>query len=211
MSACAPSTGSRRRRRRPMSRPTPGSAGRVSDHLELFVAGSNLLHRTHAREQRRQPRAARRALASMPARGFGFEATRGRLALAACAVPGAGRRRRAPSRARRRSRPPSCPASRATSSGRAAAVPEPAAPFHLCVIGRDPFGRMLDQAAAGELIDGHGVAGPPRRLGRAERRLPPRLRPGRDRRAETGAAAARLARNARPHRHRRARRRRSAA
>jgi len=40
----------------------------------------------------------------------------------------------------------------------AAAVPEPVAPFHLCVIGRDPFGRMLDQAAAGEVIDGRRVA-----------------------------------------------------
>ena len=26
------------------------------------------------------------------------------------------------------------------------------------MIGRDPFGRLLDQAAASELIDGHGVA-----------------------------------------------------
>lgn len=32
------------------------------------------------------------------------------------------------------------------------------APFLLCVIGRDPFGPMLDAAAAAELIDGHGVA-----------------------------------------------------
>jgi hypothetical protein len=32
------------------------------------------------------------------------------------------------------------------------------APFHLCVIGRDPFGFMLDRAAATEQIDGHGVA-----------------------------------------------------
>jgi len=31
------------------------------------------------------------------------------------------------------------------------------APFQLCVIGRDPFGRMLDTAAAAEQIDGHGV------------------------------------------------------
>jgi hypothetical protein len=31
------------------------------------------------------------------------------------------------------------------------------APFQLCVIGRDPFGRMLDSAAATEQIDGHGV------------------------------------------------------
>lgn len=39
-----------------------------------------------------------------------------------------------------------------------AARPEPRAPFQLCVIGRDPFGRLLDQSAAGESIDGHGVA-----------------------------------------------------
>lgn len=32
------------------------------------------------------------------------------------------------------------------------------APFQLCVIGRDPFGPMLDRAAAVEQIDGHGVA-----------------------------------------------------
>jgi hypothetical protein len=31
------------------------------------------------------------------------------------------------------------------------------APFQLCVIGRDPFGPMLDSAAAAEQIDGHGV------------------------------------------------------
>jgi len=30
-------------------------------------------------------------------------------------------------------------------------------PFQLCVIGRDPFGRLLDAAAAAEQIDGHGV------------------------------------------------------
>jgi hypothetical protein len=39
-----------------------------------------------------------------------------------------------------------------------AARPEARAPFQLCVIGRDPFGRLLDQSAAGESIDGHGVA-----------------------------------------------------
>jgi len=33
----------------------------------------------------------------------------------------------------------------------------PGAPFHLCVIGRDPFGRLLDNAAAAEQIEGHGV------------------------------------------------------
>ena len=33
----------------------------------------------------------------------------------------------------------------------------PGAPFQLCVIGRDPFGPLLDRAAATEQIDGHGV------------------------------------------------------
>lgn len=31
-------------------------------------------------------------------------------------------------------------------------------PFQLCVIGEDPYGRLLDTAAAAEQIDGHGVA-----------------------------------------------------
>jgi YfiR/HmsC-like len=47
-----------------------------------------------------------------------------------------------------------------------AAQPEPRAPFQLCVIGRDPFRRMLDTSAAGESIDGHGVA--VRRMATAE-------------------------------------------
>ena len=37
------------------------------------------------------------------------------------------------------------------------AMPPPGAPFQLCLIGRDPFGRLLDQTAASEQIDGHGV------------------------------------------------------
>lgn len=37
------------------------------------------------------------------------------------------------------------------------ALPAASAPFQLCVLGRDPFGPMLDRAAAGELIDGRGV------------------------------------------------------
>lgn len=37
-------------------------------------------------------------------------------------------------------------------------VPAAGAPFQLCIVGRDPFGRLLEQAAAGELIDGHAVA-----------------------------------------------------
>jgi len=34
----------------------------------------------------------------------------------------------------------------------------PGGAYQLCVIGRDPFGRALEAAAAGEQIDGHGVA-----------------------------------------------------
>lgn len=33
----------------------------------------------------------------------------------------------------------------------------PGAPFQLCVIGHDPFGRLVDTAAASEQVDGHGV------------------------------------------------------
>lgn len=40
----------------------------------------------------------------------------------------------------------------------AANMPDGRAPFQLCVIGQDPFGRMLDQAAASEIIDGRAVA-----------------------------------------------------
>ena len=39
----------------------------------------------------------------------------------------------------------------------AARRPGPGAPFQLCVIGRDPYGRVLDAAAGAEQIDGHGV------------------------------------------------------
>ena len=39
-----------------------------------------------------------------------------------------------------------------------AARPAPRLPFQLCVIGRDPFGPVLDAAASGVAIDGHGVA-----------------------------------------------------
>ena len=49
----------------------------------------------------------------------------------------------------------------------AAAAPGARAPFQLCVIGRDPFGRLLDSAASRELIDGHPVA--VRRLGSVDR------------------------------------------
>lgn len=47
-----------------------------------------------------------------------------------------------------------------------AARPAGREPFQLCVIGRDPFGRLLDQSAASELIEGRGVA--VRRLASAE-------------------------------------------
>jgi hypothetical protein len=40
----------------------------------------------------------------------------------------------------------------------AAALPGAGAPFQLCVVGRDPFGRLLDSAASRELIDGRPVA-----------------------------------------------------
>jgi len=40
----------------------------------------------------------------------------------------------------------------------AAIRPAPREPFQLCVIGRDPFGPLLDRAAAGEQIEGRGVA-----------------------------------------------------
>lgn len=38
-----------------------------------------------------------------------------------------------------------------------ASVPAATQPFQICVLDRDPFGRLLDQAAARELIDGHSV------------------------------------------------------
>jgi hypothetical protein len=38
------------------------------------------------------------------------------------------------------------------------AEPHGDSPFVLCVIGPDPFGRLLDSAAAHETIDGHAVA-----------------------------------------------------
>lgn len=40
----------------------------------------------------------------------------------------------------------------------AGAMPGARDPFQLCIIGRDPFGRLLDQAAAVEQIEGRGVA-----------------------------------------------------
>lgn len=40
----------------------------------------------------------------------------------------------------------------------AAAQPAAGAPYYLCVIGRDPFGAVIDRAAGSETIDGHPVA-----------------------------------------------------
>ena len=37
------------------------------------------------------------------------------------------------------------------------AAPGPDQPFRLCVVGRDPFGRLLDQAAAAETVDGRAI------------------------------------------------------
>jgi hypothetical protein len=39
----------------------------------------------------------------------------------------------------------------------AAAQPGPRQPYVLCVVGRDPFGRSLDRAAARQQIDGRGI------------------------------------------------------
>lgn len=40
----------------------------------------------------------------------------------------------------------------------AAARPPGREPYQLCVVGRDPFGPLLDRSAAGETIDGRGIA-----------------------------------------------------
>ena len=39
-----------------------------------------------------------------------------------------------------------------------ASQPGAGQPYYLCVIGRDPFGALIDRAAASEVIDGHPVA-----------------------------------------------------
>jgi hypothetical protein len=36
--------------------------------------------------------------------------------------------------------------------------PDPTQPYYLCIIGHDPFGPLIDRAAAAELIDGHPIA-----------------------------------------------------
>lgn len=38
-----------------------------------------------------------------------------------------------------------------------ASMPAPGQPFTLCIIGSDPFGPRIDQAAARQRVDGHGV------------------------------------------------------
>jgi hypothetical protein len=40
----------------------------------------------------------------------------------------------------------------------AAAQPGASHPYYLCIIGRDPFGTLIDASAANEVIDGHPVA-----------------------------------------------------
>lgn len=37
----------------------------------------------------------------------------------------------------------------------AAARPRPGAALHICLIGGDPFGRLIDEAARGQQVDGH--------------------------------------------------------
>jgi hypothetical protein len=37
------------------------------------------------------------------------------------------------------------------------AFPDPASPFSICLFGRDPFGRALDDVAGGETVDGHNL------------------------------------------------------
>lgn len=45
----------------------------------------------------------------------------------------------------------------------AAARPRPGAPLHICILGGDPFGRLIDDAARGQQVDGHPLQ--VRRLG----------------------------------------------
>lgn len=37
----------------------------------------------------------------------------------------------------------------------AAARPRPGAPLQICILGDDPFGRLIDEAARGQQVDGH--------------------------------------------------------
>ncbi|HEX8449747.1 MAG TPA: YfiR family protein [Allosphingosinicella sp.] len=45
----------------------------------------------------------------------------------------------------------------------AAARPRPGAALHICILGGDPFGRLIDEAARGQQVDGHPLQ--VRRLG----------------------------------------------
>ncbi|HEX8467114.1 MAG TPA: YfiR family protein [Allosphingosinicella sp.] len=45
----------------------------------------------------------------------------------------------------------------------AAARPRPGAPLHICILGGDPFGRLIDEAVRGQQVDGHPLQ--VRRLG----------------------------------------------
>jgi hypothetical protein len=45
----------------------------------------------------------------------------------------------------------------------AAARPRPGAPLQICILGGDPFGRLIDEAARGQQVDGHPLL--VRRLG----------------------------------------------
>jgi hypothetical protein len=47
----------------------------------------------------------------------------------------------------------------------AAARPRPGAPLQICLVGGDPFGRLIDEAARGQQVDGHPLQ--VRRIGTA--------------------------------------------
>ena len=136
----------------------------LSDQLELFLAGRNLLRRTHA-ESGDPCRA--QLLCRDPAEVLSFAARLNastRLMLATALVLAA-----TPARAL-----PTEEAVKAAFIPKFARYvqwpgtshPQPRQPFQLCVIGRDPFGPLLDHAAAGEQIDGRPVT--VRRLPSAE-------------------------------------------
>jgi len=124
-----------------------------TDHVELFVAGNNLLHGTHAEsnDANRGQLAERSAyIGTNP-----LLRRNARLCVALALLLAA-----SPARAQ-----PTAGAVKAAFLPRFAryvawpgpALPAAGAPFQLCIVGRDPFGPMLDHAAASELIDGHGV------------------------------------------------------
>ena len=140
----------------PMSRPTRGLAYRLNDRLELYRRRPQPAPRTHlesndvrARPARpAQPLCRHEAAVLKPARRLRPR----RLCSALALARGAGARA-----ADRGSGEGGLPAQvrPLRRAGRPRRCRRRAAPFQLCVIGRDPFGRLLDRAAAGELIDGH--------------------------------------------------------